>query len=380
MHFWGRKILLGLILAMMIGGVHGQTDTVVQLVGVSIDGSAGANYKERALSLYRTIYRTYYDSATGLFTETNNKATDEHPNSYLWPLCALVQAANEMEALQPGMSYLEPVMKAVDQYYSVKRGIAGYDSYVVKQGGGDRFYDDNQWIGLAYMDAYARNRRRIFLEKSVEIYRFMMSGYDTVTGGGLYWKEGDKRTKNTCSNGPGVLLALDLYRATGERGYLDTALLLYKWVNKVLQSPSGVYYDNIRTKDRRIGRQFYTYNTGTMLQANVILYTLTKKAAYLDEAHRLAAASFNTFFNHMRWPGNYWFNAVLLRGYQDLYRLDKDKTYIMAFMTDADGIYKTETDEQGLAGPGKVKKLLDQAGLLEILARLGQLMRSIKSL
>jgi hypothetical protein len=82
----------------------------------------------------------------------------------------------------------------------------------------------------------------------------------------------------------------------------------------------------------------------------------------------------------MRWPGNYWFNAVLLRGYQDLYRLDKDKTYIMAFMTDADGIYKTETDEQGLAGPGKVKKLLDQAGLLEILARLGQLMRSIKSL
>lgn len=349
MRFWGKKLLLGLIVMTCVGVSRGQTE-----------------YK----SLYQAIYRTYYDSVTGLYTETNNKAADEHPHSYLWPLCALVQAANEMEVLHPGRPYLEPVMKAIDQYYSVKHGIAGYDSYVVKQGGGDRFYDDNQWIGLAYMDAYARTRRKVFLEKSVEIYRFMMSGYDTVTGGGLYWKEGDKSTKNTCSNGPGILLALDLYRATGEKPYLDTALVLYDWVNKVLQSPSGVYYDNIRTKDGKIARQFYTYNTGTMLQANVILYTLTKKAAYLDEAHRLAAAGLKTFFKNGRWPGNYWFNAVLLRGYQDLYLLDKDKTYIEAFMKDADGIRDTETDAYGLAGPGKAKKLLDQAGLLEILARL----------
>jgi len=352
MHFWGGKLLLGSLVTLRVGVLSAQTD-----------------YK----SLHQAIYRTYYDSVTGLFTETNNTAADEHPHSYLWPLCALVQAANEMEVLQPGRPYLEPVMKAIDQYYSVKHGIAGYDSYVVKQGGGDRFYDDNQWIGLAYMDAYARTRRKVFLEKSVEIYQFMMTGYDTVAGGGLYWKEGDKSTKNTCSNGPGVLLALDLYRATGERGYLDTALLLYNWVNKVLQSPSGVYYDNIKTKDGRIARQFYTYNTGTMLQANVILYTLTKKAAYLDEAHRLAAASLKTFFKNGRWPGNYWFNAVLLRGYQDLYQLDKDKTYIQAFITDVDGIRNTETDKAGLAGPGKVKKLLDQAGLLEIRARLAEL-------
>ncbi|OJW53152.1 MAG: hypothetical protein BGO55_07850 [Sphingobacteriales bacterium 50-39] len=351
MRFWGKKLLLGLIVMTCVGVSRGQTE-----------------YK----SLYQAIYRTYYDSVTGLYMETNNKAADEHPHSYLWPLCALVQAANEMEVLHPGRPYLEPVMKAIDQYYSVKHGIAGYDSYVVKQGGGDRFYDDNQWIGLAYMDAYARTRRKVFLEKSVEIYRFMMSGYDTVTGGGLYWKEGDKSTKNTCSNGPGILLALDLYRATGEKPYLDTALVLYDWVNKVLQSPSGVYYDNIRTKDGKIARQFYTYNTGTMLQANVILYTLTKKAAYLDEAHRLAAAGLKTFFKNGRWPGNYWFNAVLLRGYQDLYLLDKDKTYIEAFIKDADGIRDTETDAYGLAGPGKTKKLLDQAGLLEILARLAE--------
>ena len=166
MHSSRQRFYLSILLIIWAGVSYGQT--------------------QRALILYKTIYRTYYDSATGLFTETNNKAADEHPNCYLWPLCGLVQAANEMEVLEPGRSYLEPVIKAIDQYYSVKHGIGGYDSYVVKQGGGDRFYDDNQWIGLAYMDAYARTKRKIFLDRSVEIYRFMMSGYDTVTGGGLY--------------------------------------------------------------------------------------------------------------------------------------------------------------------------------------------------
>lgn len=351
----------------------------VILWSLPLSAVAQTSYKERSLTLCQTIYRTYYDSSNGLFTETNNKKADEKPNSYLWPLCALVQAANEMETLQPGTDYMTPVIKAIDQYHSIKHSIAGYDSYVVKQGGGDRFFDDNQWIGLAYMDAYVRTSKKIYLDKSVAIYRFMMTGFDTVTGGGLYWKEGDKSTKNTCSNGPGILLALKLYKATNEKKYLDTALLIYDWTNRVLQSPAGAFYDNIKTKNNTIGRQFYTYNTGTMLQANVILYTLKHQAKYLREAQRLASVSLSTFFKKDRFPGNYWFNAVLLRGYQDLYRLDKNKTYIRAFMTDTDGIWKTEIDDHGLAGPRPAKKLLDQAGLLEICARLAQMMPSSQS-
>ena len=351
-------------------GVFGQ--------GVGSD-RAGAGMADaagvRMQALHERIYKYYYDHASGLFTETNNKDADEKPNSYLWPLCALVQAANEMEVLQPRGRYMEPVMAAIDKYYSLKGGIAGYDSYVVKQGGGDRFYDDNQWIGLAYIDAYDRTKKKVFLRKAVEIYRFMMSGFDTVTGGGLYWKEGDHSTKNTCSNGPGVLLALKLYKATKERGYLDTALVLYDWTNKWLQGPDGTYYDNIKTKDRKVAKRLYTYNTGTMLQANVILFTITGEKKYLAEAQRQAAASLEEFFRGGRFPDNYWFNAVLMRGYQDLYRVDGNKVYLRAFVSDVDGIYKTEMNEQGLAGPRPVKKLLDQAGLLEILARLAWLQK-----
>ncbi|MGI8634031.1 MAG: hypothetical protein ACR2KZ_01375 [Segetibacter sp.] len=53
--------------------------------------------------------------------------------------------------------------------------------------GGDRFYDDNQWIGITSMDAYTRLKNKKFLNLGKEIYKYMMTGYDTVLVIGLYW-------------------------------------------------------------------------------------------------------------------------------------------------------------------------------------------------
>lgn len=106
-----------------------------------------------------------------------------------------------------------------------------------------------------------------------------------ITGGGLYWKERDKTTKNTCSNGPGILLALQLYEATHKRPYLDTAKLLYDWVNKRLRAPSGIFWDAIKPGEQcRIDSAAHTYNAGTMVEANVKLYHLAHQLQYLREA------------------------------------------------------------------------------------------------
>lgn len=337
---------------------------------------AKPTWEDRAALIYNNIYRFFYDSSARLFIETDHKASNEKPHAYLWPLCAFIQAANEMELLQPGKNYMAPVIKAINEYKSNKPPVPGYDSYVVKEGGGDRFYDDNQWIAIAYLDAYERTGLKQFLQSTHEIYRFMMSGYDTVSGGGLYWKENDKTTKNTCSNGPGILIALRLYQATKKMTYLDTALLLYDWTNKYLLAPEGVYYDNIKLPDLHINKQFYTYNTGTMLQSNVLLYRITHDKKYLQEAQRLAAASLSTFYKEGRFPSNYWFNAVLLRGYAALYEADGNKVYIQAMIDDINKKWQTEMDPKNLAGHGKAKKLLDQAGLLEMVARVAFLQKN----
>ena len=331
-------------------------------------------YKGRIDTLNKNIYNYFYDAANSLYYETNQIQSKEKKHSYLWPLCALIQAANEEEVLYPAKDFLSPVMKAVHQYHSDIPPAPGYQAYVTKEEKDSRFYDDNQWIAIACLDAYNRTKQKQYLNIGEEIYHFMMTGFDTLSGGGLYWREDKKTSKNTCSNGPGVIIALELYKITNEQGYLDTALVLYKWVNAHSQSPEGLYYDNLKVPSLKIDSAIYTYNTGTMLQSNVLLYDITKDKKYLEEAQRIALAAKNFFYKNNRLPGNYWFNAVLLRGEIALYKIDKNKDHIQFFIDDANRIWADEKNEQGLVGKkDRRKSLIDQAAMIEIYARLAEL-------
>jgi hypothetical protein len=341
----------------------------VSALGQSVD-SVKTRDAERAMAVLTAVKNHLYDPAAGLYLESD-KEKNEHPHSYLWGVCAMIQAANELEVLHPKEVFMQPVINTINQYYDTKAPAPGYDSYVVKEGGGDRFYDDNQWIAIAYLDAYARTKRKFFLDKGAEIYRFMMTGYDTARGGGLYWKEGDLKEKNTCSNGPAALVALQMYEATKKKVYLDTALQIYHWVNKRLQAPEGYYWDGLRMEKNTINTNTYTYNSGTMLEANVKLYHITKDKKYLLEAQRIAEASYNHFFHNGRFPhATYWFNAVLLRGYIALYKVDKNRKYIDAMQQEADAVWNNERDANNLLGPHKDKDVLGQGGMIEIYARL----------
>lgn len=332
------------------------------------------DYLTRIRLLSAGINSKLSDPKTGLYLETTDSIQKHNPHAWLWPMCALVQAANEMETLEPLKQHLKPVEQAIEQYYSDKPPFAAYQDYVTKERASSRFYDDNQWIAIAYLDAYERTKKRRYLEKSEMICRFMLNGLDTVTGGGIYWKEGEFKSKNTCSNGPGILVLLQLYKITHKAQYLNTALAIYQWTNKYLQAPTGVYYDNISTVNLKIGKATYTYNTGTMLQANVLLYQLTLDKKYLVEAQRVALAGREHFFKRGRLPnGNYWFNAVMLRGYEALYKVDHNKAWIDFYIEDADAIWQTELDASNMIGTKAVKSLIDQAAMIEIYARLQRL-------
>lgn len=331
-------------------------------------------YLQRCAIIKQNIQQHFFIDSKGYYKEvTFRDSNDKKTYSYLWPLCGLIQAANEWEGATKKIGYMKTVLGQLQPYHDEAMPAPGYNSYIMAEGKEERFYDDNQWIGLACMDAYHRTKDKQYLQTGEEIYRFMMTGFDTVSGGGLYWKEGDKTTKNTCSNGPGVLLALQLYKATGQKTYLDTALLLYNWTNKNLLAPEGVYYDHIKLPSRKIDKQFYTYNAGTMLQANTILYELTKDKQYLNEANHLAGSALRVFFKNGRWPSHKWFNAVLLRGYIALLNYNPDRKYINAFIQDGEEIWKKERDNQSLLGKSAKKNLLDQAAMLEIYAELAQL-------
>jgi hypothetical protein len=332
--------------------------------------------KLRIQKIYSNINTHLREQKTGLYYESTDPARNDNPHSWLWPLCALLQAANEMEVLNPGNDYMTPVESAVEQYYSDVKPAPAYQDYVTKERLSSRFYDDNQWIAITYMDAYSRKKDSKYLEKSKMIYKFMMTGYDTVSGGGLYWKEGDLGTKNTCSNGPGILVALRLYQLTKNKEYLNTALKLYDWTNKYLRAEDGTYYDAIKLPSLKIDKAKYTYNTGTMLQSNVLLYNLTKDRKYLKEAQVIAQGAKKHFYVNNKLPDHYWFNAVMFRGFIELYKVDKNQEWIDFFNDDAERVWQNERDTRNFLGNKKEKSLIDQAGMLEIYARLEQLGQS----
>jgi uncharacterized protein YyaL (SSP411 family) len=332
------------------------------------------DYTSRIQTINKNIYDKFYDKPVGLYFETNNVAANKGNHSFLWPLCAMIQAANEMEVLEPSKQYIAPVMKAIDQYYSDRAPAPAYQAMVVKEKTDPRFYDDNEWVAIALMDAYSRTHNKKYLETSKMIYRFLLTGLNNVAGGGgFYWEEGNLKSKNTCSNGPGVLVALRLYQATKQKAYLDTAIKVYNWTQKNLLGPNGVYFDAIKLPSLKIDSAYYTYNAGTMLQAGVVLYNITKDKKYLNDARSVAVASENHFYKNGKLPGNYWFNAVLVRGYMELYKIDKNKKQLQFIIDDAEHIWKDERDEQNMLGKRKTKSLIDQAAMLEIYARLQKL-------
>ena len=325
---------------------------------------------DRISIIEKNISNHFIDEATGYYKEKTALKPDEKPYSYLWPLCGLIQAANEVEAVTGKRKYFDSVLQSIQAYYDPSAPAASYGSYIVKEKKDDRFYDDNQWIGIACLDAYERTRDQKYLAQGLLVYRFMMTGFDTISGGGLYWKENDHTTKNACSNGPGVLVALQLYHATANKAYLDTALLLYDWTKKNLLSPENVYYDNLQLPSHKIDKRTYTYNTGTMLQSSTMLYKITGKNEYLKHAQQLAEGSLKKFFIKNRFPGHYWFNVVLFRGYIDLYKIDGERKFINAMEQDAESIWQNERDDNNLIGKKERKELLDQAAVMEIFARL----------
>ena len=344
----------------------------------SIACTGQPRFADEMQSLHNAIEKNFLISEKNYYREHSEKDKNERPVSFLWPLCGLIQAANERELVSGVKGEFNRVLNIIEQYYDARPPAPGYASYPPPYGGGDRFYDDNQWIGIALMDAWSRTGDSNYLGKGKMIYRFMMTAWDTVTGGGLYWEEGNLKTKNTCSNGPGILLAMQLHKATGDKTYIDTAILLYDWVNRHLQAPDGLYFDNIAVQNHRIDHRKYSYNTGTMLQSCLWLYEATGNAVYLKNAQRIADASLHYFYSSGKFRDSYWFNAVMLRAYQHLLKHSKDLKYLQAFAACTRYSLEKEKRSDGLMGKERSADLVSQSGMLEILARLAFLEKQHK--
>jgi predicted alpha-1,6-mannanase (GH76 family) len=155
----------------------------------------------------------------------------------------------------------------------------------------DRYYDDNAWIALAYLELHELTGDARDLESAKEAFAFVLSGEDRQAGGGIYWHEYKRQGKHACSCAPAIVAAVKLHRFTGERHFLASAIRLCEWTNATLRDADGLFCDSVRISDGVVNRTKHSYNTALMITANCALHELTGERGYLREAQRIATAA-----------------------------------------------------------------------------------------
>lgn len=232
------------------------------------------------------------------------------------------------------------------RFPGLARGLRGYrdprGAYRESVGRGKRYFDDNAWIGLAFLQRFAFTGDPYWRQRAQEVDDFLRTGYDPDTGGILWVEGGD--TVNACSTGAAALLHAELgYPIDAELEFLAH-----------LRNPDGLVRDHVRP-DGHIEPSVYSYNQGLFLAAAL-------RAGRSDLAAEAAEAGAAFFTVDRLWEQAVCFNAVYakacLRAGQD-HVIDEY----------AQRLHEDGRDDNGwFTGAGRYDdgKVLDTAGALQI--------------
>jgi predicted alpha-1,6-mannanase (GH76 family) len=385
--------------------IAGNLTLLILMTGFSLFAS-NKKYVKNADQTLQSIYKLYGVENNLLLRETypfnaQNKVTyladsdqASTPNlyAYLWPYSGSLTATVCMYDATNNNKYRamldKKVIPGLELYCDSSRRPIAYASYI-KTATADRFYDDNIWLGIDFTDMYMLSKNKKYLAKALVIWDFILSGNNNVLDGGIFWCEQKKESKHACSNAPASVYALKLFEATNDSAFFYKGLELYNWTIKHLQDTTDyLIYDNIN-RNGNIDKAKYSYNSGQMINAAALLFKLTGQMEYLQNAQKIAKSAYNRFFTDNKnvgepdkilKKGDVWFTGVLLRGFIELYEIDKNNTYLKIFKQNLDYAWLHMRTKDGLFNSDWTGKttdnsnwLLTQFAMVEMYARMSQI-------
>jgi hypothetical protein len=331
------------------------------------DGKGGNKAARNARDAYDALVEAMGSGGENGFSETSRGG-----KGTAWPTGQAAAAALDLALTQGNRKLAKEALEALERF---ERKDGSYDARHGKAG--DRFYDDNAWIGLDLMQAYRMWGDEKYLHKAKDVFRFLQTGF--AENGGVMWKENWNAT-HAASTGPTAQLALALHEATGEQQYLETAKQLQAFTDTRLRGANGTIADYVTLDGHVYGDDeaegVFSYNQGTAIGADVQLYRATGDAQYLERAKHTASAAI-AFFSQgdSLWKQPPSFNAIFFRNLLDLDAVAPDPQYrqmLESYLKRADSdARKRKSGLYGGGGIGKYGKgkgtsLIDQAAFTQM--------------
>jgi len=357
-------------------------------------------YAARALRAFVAM-RGRFRNRRGLYRR-DGKLRPPGTSAHLWPFSRALVATLDLAGIGDELTDLgvteaiEESLAQLERYWEASGDPPSYASDVRgTRIGGDRYYDDNAWVGLAFVQLERMRPGSGYLDRAQELFHFAVSGWDQraqPSPGGVFWVEQGRgvgaknHDRNTVSNGPNAELGLHLRELRGptvkELGSIG-AEEMYQWVLATLDesrdsdSPgTGLFWDKIRG-DGTLDKTLWTYNQGSMVGANVLLARAHDdvRDRYIARAEAIAAKALTHFDGERCRQQPPAFNAIFFRNLLLLHPVTRDDQLradiidrMRRYADDAWSRARDRHDRFHLPDGGVT--LLNQSALVQVLALL----------
>jgi hypothetical protein len=248
---------------------------------------------------------------------------------HLWPAERAFVATLDLAGLPPGLigdfdrdGAIARDLDGLERYWRERELHPAYASDVPgTPGGGDRYYDDNAWMGLALVQLERVRPGAAPRGRAAQLFDFARAGWDhredVPNPGGVFWVEQGRGTgrrnhdRNTVSNAPNAELGLHLDEMEGVDRRRSEADQMHDWVGGALRDADGLYMDRIRG-DGSVDRARWSYNQGSMIAASLLRARAGEGERNLERAEETARRALSLY------AGRYFeqapaFNAIFFR-------------------------------------------------------------------
>lgn len=324
----------GLLLVLLLascGRAHHSSSKPLQPISAT-------TYLQHATAAIRTL-QGWYDPASGLYQTTGwwNSAN---------ALTVLIDYARVANTHQYDS-------ELATTFTAAQAGSQGHPGFL------NRYYDDEGWWALAWIDAYDLTGRQDYLSMAESIFTDMTGGWDDVCAGGIWWSK-DRTYKNAIANELFLSVSASLANrdSANNSTYLDWAKKEWLWFSasgminsrNLINDGLAITKGAAGTTCANNGKTTWTYNQGVILNGLTELSKAAADQTTIQSANAIANAAIqsladsNGIIHDPCEPkcgaDGVQFKGIFVRNLVRLYSLNPQPAYKRFIIANADSIWE----------------------------------------